>query len=201
MLGFTNLFCTPTPFQHPAFQILTESQVIEHRYRCTIAMPSLYWLHEMSCVPDWKKSKASLIQILEEKGNIPSDLKKNIGARANRAFAIASLLDQQIVNFLANKSCAFFFFIFKKIKISKIYVHFEIFQKYPPVAPIGRQALSVNFFFKFAMRSLEKKVLSPPQRATGACRPAHGRPPLGPAHGRSGGLVAPPHGRPGYHPL
>ena len=95
----------PTPFQHPAFQILTESQVIEHRYRCTIAMPSLYWLHEMSCVPDWKKSKASLIQILEEKGNIPSDLKKkNIGVRANRAFAIASLLEQQIVNFWANKS-------------------------------------------------------------------------------------------------
>ena len=29
----------------------------------------------------------------------------------------------------------FFFFIFKKIKISKIYVHFEKFQKYPPVAP------------------------------------------------------------------
>ena len=26
---------------------------------------------------------------------------------------------------------AFFFFIFKKIKISKIYVRFEIFQKYP----------------------------------------------------------------------
>ena len=28
----------------------------------------------------------------------------------------------------------FFFFIFKKIKISKIYVHFENFRKYPPVA-------------------------------------------------------------------
>ena len=28
--------------------------------------------------------------------------------------------------------------------------------------PIGRQALSVIFFFKFAMRSLEKKALSPP---------------------------------------
>ena len=28
----------------------------------------------------------------------------------------------------------FFFFIFKKIKISKIYVCFEIFQKYTPVA-------------------------------------------------------------------
>jgi len=31
--------------------------------------------------------------------------------------------------------CAFFFFIFKKIKISKIYVHFGKFQKYTSVAP------------------------------------------------------------------
>ena len=29
---------------------------------------------------------------------------------------------------------AFFFFIFKKIEISKIYIRFTIFQKYPPVA-------------------------------------------------------------------
>ena len=32
------------------------------------------------------------------------------------------------------------------------------------------------FFFKFATKSLEKKkALSPPQRATGACRPPLGR--------------------------
>ena len=34
-----------------------------------------------------------------------------------------------------------------------------------------------NFFFKFATKSLEKKKqgLSPPQRATGPCRPPQGR--------------------------
>ena len=69
----------------------------------------------------------------------------------------------------------FSFLYFLKIKISKIYVRFEIFQKYPPVAPIGRQALSVNFFFKFAMRSLKKKCPVAPQRATGPCRPWGGR--------------------------
>ena len=60
----------------------------------------------------------------------------------------------------------FSFLYFLKIKILKIYVHFEIFQKYVPVAPIGRQALIVIFFFKFATRSLPKKR---------ACRPSNGR--------------------------
>ena len=57
----------------------------------------------------------------------------------------------------ASGAAALFFIYFLKIKISKIYVRFEIFQKYSPVAPIGRLALSVIFFFKFAMRSLAKK--------------------------------------------
>ena len=49
------------------------------------------------------------------------------------------------------------------------------------------------FFLKFAMKSLEKKkAQSPVGGATGACRPAHGRPPLGPAHGGGRGSVAPP---------
>ena len=68
----------------------------------------------------------------------------------------------------------FLFLYFLKIKISKIYVCFEIFQNYPRSPYGGRQALSVIFFFKFATRSLAKKMqggLSPPQRATGACRP------------------------------
>ena len=53
-----------------------------------------------------------------------------------------------------------------------------------------------NFFFKFATKSLEKKkqALSPVGGATGACRPAHGRPPLGPAHRRGRGPVVPPAG-------
>ena len=59
------------------------------------------------------------------------------------------------------------------------------------------------FFFKFATKSLEKKkALSPVGGATGACRPAHGRPPLGPAHGRGRGPVAsPPAGDRGVPPI
>ena len=43
-------------------------------------------------------------------------------------------------------AAVFSFLYFLKIKISKIYVCFEIFQKYPRSPPIGRQALSVIFF-------------------------------------------------------
>ena len=76
----------------------------------------------------------------------------------------------------------------------------KYFKNTPRSPPIGRQALSVIlFFFKFATRSLEKKGPVAPQRATGACRPAHGRP-LGPAHGRGRGACRPPLGRPGYPP-
>ena len=79
----------------------------------------------------------------------------------------------------------FFFFIFFKIKISKIYVCFEIFQKYPRSPPIGRQALSVFFFVQIRNEVPEKKGpvlptgdrgLSPsPRAAEGACHPP-GRP-------------------------
>ena len=52
----------------------------------------------------------------------------------------------------------------------------KYFKNTPWSPPIGRQALSVFFFFKFAMRSLEKKgACRPRQRATGACRPPQGR--------------------------
>ena len=57
-----------------------------------------------------------------------------------------------------------FFLYFLKIKISKIYVCFEVFQKYPRSPPIGRQALSVIFLFKFAMRSLGKKIVTEANR-------------------------------------
>ena len=43
---------------------------------------------------------------------------------------------------------AFFFFIFKKIKISKIYVRFEKFQKYTPVALWGATGPKYNFFLQ-----------------------------------------------------
>ena len=56
----------------------------------------------------------------------------------------------------------FSFFYFLKIKISKIYVRFEIFQKYPRSPPIGRQALSVIFFLQIRNEVPEKKKgLSP----------------------------------------
>ena len=74
-----------------------------------------------------------------------------------------------------SRTSGFFFFIFKKIKISKIYVGFGKFQKYTPVALWGgRHGSNVIFFFKFATKSLEKKKeggLSPPQRATGSLPP------------------------------
>ena len=62
----------------------------------------------------------------------------------------------------------FFFFIFKKIKISKIYVRFEIFQKYTPGRPpIGRQAQCVIFF-----SNLQR---SPWRKKNKPCRPLGGR--------------------------
>ena len=57
----------------------------------------------------------------------------------------------------------------------------KYFKNIPRSPPIGRQALSVIFFFKFAMRSLEKKGPVARWGATGACRPAHGRPAAGPS--------------------
>ena len=52
----------------------------------------------------------------------------------------------------------------------------KYFKNTPRSPPIGRQALSVFFFFKFATRSLAKKrACRPPQRAIGACRPPQGR--------------------------
>ena len=77
---------------------------------------------------------------------------------------------------------AFFSFLYlKKIKISKIYVRFEIFQNYPRSPYGGRQALSVIFFLQICNEVHDKKNqegLSPPQRATGPCRPPEGRLPL-----------------------
>ena len=93
----------------------------------------------------------------------------------------------------------FSFLYFLKIKISKIYVCFEIFQKFPPSPPHRATGLKCNFFFKFAMRSLEKKGPVAPQRALGAYRPWAGRPPLGPAHGRGRAACRPPRVT-GYHP-
>ena len=51
----------------------------------------------------------------------------------------------------------FFFFIFKKIKISKIYVGFGKFQKYTPVALWGATGLKCNFFSSNLQRSPWRK--------------------------------------------
>ena len=81
----------------------------------------------------------------------------------------------------------------------------KYFKNTPPVAPHRATGLKCNFFFQIRNEVPgKKKALSPPQRATGACRPAHGRPPLGPAHGRgsvAGGPVAPPAGDRGIPPI
>ena len=75
----------------------------------------------------------------------------------------------------------FLFLYFLKIKILKIYVRFEIFQKYPLVAPIGRQALSIIFFLQIRNEIPGKKRpcrpptgdrgLSPSPRATAGPSP------------------------------
>jgi len=64
----------------------------------------------------------------------------------------------------------FFFYIFKKIKISKIYVRFEIFQKYSPVAPHRATGPKYNFFSSNLQRGPWKKnggPVAPPRATTG----------------------------------
>ena len=78
----------------------------------------------------------------------------------------------------SGSSGGFFFFIFKKNKISKIYVGFGKFQKYTPVALWGATGLKCNFFLQICNEVPGEKKrggLSPPQRATGPCRPWGGR--------------------------
>ena len=109
----------------------------------------------------------------------------------------------------------FSFLYFLKIKISKIYIRFEIFQKYLRSPPIGQQALSVIFFVQIRNEVPRKKR---------PCRPPNGRQgPVAPTSGdrwaqraprptgAAGGPVAPPAGdrgacrpplgRPGYPPI
>ena len=52
----------------------------------------------------------------------------------------------------------------------------KYFKNTPRSPPIGRQALSVIFFLQIRNEVPgKKKALSPPHRATGACRPPLGR--------------------------
>ena len=67
----------------------------------------------------------------------------------------------------------------------------KYFKNIPRSPPIGRQALSVIFFFKFATRSLAKK--------RGPV--AHPRERQGPVARWGGDRVPPPYISPGRHPL
>ena len=72
----------------------------------------------------------------------------------------------------------------------------ENFKNIPRSPYGGRQGSNVIFFFfKFATKSLEEKKrggLSPPQRATGPCRPPLRRPTRRPSLQEPGGPVAHP---------
>ena len=91
----------------------------------------------------------------------------------------------------------FSFLYLKKIKISKIYVRFEIFQKYPQSPPIGRQSLNVFFFLQICNevpgrgRARARGACRPPTGDRGACCPPLGRP-VGPVHRRDRGACRPP---------
>ena len=63
----------------------------------------------------------------------------------------------------------FSFLYLKKNKISKIYVRFEIFQKYTPVALHRATGPMCNFFFQICNEVPGEK------KKRGACRPPNGR--------------------------
>ena len=85
----------------------------------------------------------------------------------------------------------FSFLYFLKIKISKIYIHFEIFQKYPPVAPHRATGLKCKFFFQIRNEVPGKKK---------PCRPPTGDRGLSPSPRATAAGPSPPRGRPGYPP-
>ena len=75
-------------------------------------------------------------------------------------------------------SAVFSFLYLKKIKFQKYMSVFKYFKNIPRSPSHRATGPMCNFFFKFATKSLEKKKeggLSPPQRATGPCRPPQGR--------------------------
>ena len=99
-------------------------------------------------------------------------------------------------------SCGFFFFIFKKIKFQKYMSVLKYFKNIPRSPSHRATGLMCNFFFQICNEVPGEKKTSPVARwgATGACRPAHGRSPLGPAHSRGRGPVAPPRATRGLPP-
>ena len=93
----------------------------------------------------------------------------------------------------------FFFFIFLKIKISKIYVRLNIFQKYPR-SPLQRATGPKCNFFSLNLQRCpwkKKEACRPPKSDRGGLSPPPLGRPLGPAHGRSRGACRPPRERQG----
>ena len=93
----------------------------------------------------------------------------------------------------ATSTRALFSFLYlKNIKISKIYVRFEIFQKYLRSPPHRATGLKCNFFFQIRKEVPGQKKMQgacrPPQRATGSCRPPRGDRDLSPVGGVTGSL-------------
>ena len=87
----------------------------------------------------------------------------------------------------------------------------KYFKNIPRSPPHRATGLKCKFFFQNRNEVPGKKSPVAPQRATGACRPAHGRPAAGPNPRAAGGPVAPPvgdrgglsppRGRPGCPPI
>ena len=86
----------------------------------------------------------------------------------------------------------FSFLYFLKLKFHKYMSVLKYFKNISRLPAHRATGLKCNFFLQIRNEVPEKKDLSPVGGATGACRPAHGRPPLGPAHRRGRGPVAPP---------
>ena len=98
---------------------------------------------------------------------IENNINENVHPKCSLAFNGPEVANTHhyFLHRLQRKSGIFFFFIFKKIKISKIYVRFEIFQNYHPVALWGATGPKCNFFSSNLQRgSWQKKQggLSPP---------------------------------------
>ena len=85
-------------------------------------------------------STAAAALEIEEACGAGSQVKLNVGLGSPAVLGPPSLINSGPVG------AVFSFIYFLKIKISKIYVRFEIFQKYPPVAPHRATGSKCNFF-------------------------------------------------------
>ena len=108
--------------------------------------------------------------------------------------------EKKQINTSGSGRAVFSFLYLKKIKFQKYMSVLKYFKNIPRSPSHRATGPKCIFFFQICNEVPGEKKTSPVARwgATGACRPAHGRPPLGPAHGRGRGPVAPPAGDRGY---